>query len=317
MGLSNETSAALVFLVLYAILFITLILGYLTRQLGLRSRYTILAFHITIRLASQATGLAFGIVGFANYRLLVAYFVLGAEGYFTLVYCAFRFLISWQNHNSATHDSWLEPRRPKGQPFLQRLQQSLTLSGSSGGSPMSTIHVLLIAANTIIVVGGSLLAGGDMVQFYKNLLTSKGLRVTGQAIFLLINIFLLYCLVRTINEARRENPGQRVHPTLLLLLAAWPLLFVRGIYGVLAGLLPTFNYFDPGNHTDTGLTNSFVASEYVLGTAMEWTSCLLLLSTWYTSRKDPKKAELEMMGIGSRTGVSGPASDLEANLAGK
>ena len=77
MGLSNETSAALVFLVLYAILFVIMILGYLTRRLVLRSRYTILASHVTVRLASQATGLAFGIVGFANYRLLVAYFVLG------------------------------------------------------------------------------------------------------------------------------------------------------------------------------------------------------------------------------------------------
>ncbi|KAF7982874.1 hypothetical protein HWV62_25108 [Athelia sp. TMB] len=315
MGLNNETSAALVFLVLYAIVFVILILGYLTRRVALRSRYTVLAFHVTVRLASQATGVAFGIIGFANYHLLVAYFVLGAEGYFTLVLCAFRFLISWQNHNTATHDSWLEPRRPKGQPFLQRLQQSFTIIGNDRRSPMSTIHVLLIAANTIIIAGGSLLAGGDVVQFYKNLPTSKGLRVTGQLIFLLINTFLLYCLVRVIRQARRENPGRRVHPTLLLLLAAWPLLFVRGMYGVLAGLLPTFNYFDPTNYTDTGLTNSFVASEYVLGTTMEWTSCVLLLSTWYTSRKDPKKADLDMMEIEARKGTDQPAGDSEANLA--
>ena len=241
--------------------------------------------------------------------------MLSAEGYFTLVYCAFRFLISWQNHNSATHDSWLEPRRPKGQPFLQRLQQSFTIIGNDRRSPMSTIHVLLIVANTIIIAGGSLLAGGDVVQFYKNLPTSKGLRVTGQLIFLLINTFLLFCLVRVIRQARRDNPGRRVHPTLLLLLAAWPLLFVRGMYGVLAGLLPTFNYFDPTNYTDTGLTNSFVASEYVLGTTMEWTSCVLLLCTWYTSRKDPKKADLDMMEIEARKGTNEPAGDSEANLA--
>lgn len=77
MGLNTESSAALVYLVLYAILFIILILGYITENLKLRSHYSVITFHVSIRLASQATGLAFGIIGFANPRLLTAYFVLG------------------------------------------------------------------------------------------------------------------------------------------------------------------------------------------------------------------------------------------------
>ncbi|KZP03623.1 hypothetical protein FIBSPDRAFT_844783 [Athelia psychrophila] len=283
MGLNNEATAALIYLVLYTIIFVSLILGYITRRLKLRSRYSVLTFHVTVRLAAQATGLAFGIIGFSNPNLLIAYFVLGAEGYFTLVLSTFRFLISWQNHNTPTHDSWLEPPKSRNVPLLQR--------------PMSVIHYLLIAANAIIVAGGALLAGGDAQKFQQELPTSKGMRVTGQAVFFIINIFLLYCILRAI----RQSIGGRTHPTLLLLLAAWPLLFVRGMYGMLSGVLPAFNYFDVSNYTATGLTNSFVASEYVLGTTMEWASCVLILSTWYTSRNDPKKADFQMMDFEAGT----------------
>jgi hypothetical protein len=76
MTLNTEASAALVFLILYAILFVILFLGYVTGCLRLRSRYSIILFHVTIRLASQATGLAFGIVGYSGTSLLVAYFIL-------------------------------------------------------------------------------------------------------------------------------------------------------------------------------------------------------------------------------------------------
>ena len=77
MGLNTEASAALVFLILYTILFALLLFGYFTGRLRLRSRYSVILFHVTIRLASQATGLAFGVVGYANTSLLVAYFILG------------------------------------------------------------------------------------------------------------------------------------------------------------------------------------------------------------------------------------------------
>jgi cytochrome b561 len=79
MGLSTEARAALVFLILYAILFALLLLGSLTGRLKLRSGYGWILFYLVVRLASQAAGLAFGVVGSANISLLVAYFVLGGE----------------------------------------------------------------------------------------------------------------------------------------------------------------------------------------------------------------------------------------------
>jgi hypothetical protein len=156
---------------------------------------------------------------------------------------------------------------------------------------MTIIHNLLVVGNAIIISGGSLLAGGhqSVSQFNSNLLSAKVMRTVGQAIFLTINAFLLYCILRTIQECRREHNA--VHPTLRILLATWPLLFVRGIYGVLAAVVPAFNYFNFDNYDATGLKDGFVISEYILGTTMEWTSCAFLMLTWVTSRNDPKKAD--------------------------
>jgi len=77
MALNTEASAALVFLILYVILFLLMSFGYATRRLRFASRYTIVFFHVIVRLASQGTGLAFGIVGYSAIDLLVAYFILG------------------------------------------------------------------------------------------------------------------------------------------------------------------------------------------------------------------------------------------------
>jgi cytochrome b561 len=78
MSLNAETRAALVFLILYFALFLILLFGYITRRIVFGSRYSIIFFHVTVRLASQATGVAFGVVGYSNTNLLVAYFILGA-----------------------------------------------------------------------------------------------------------------------------------------------------------------------------------------------------------------------------------------------
>jgi len=293
MALNTEASAALVFLILYFILFALMLVGYVAHRLRFRSRYTLIFFHIAVRLASQATGLAFGIIGYAQTDLLVAYFILGAEGYFTLVICAYRFLISWQNHNCAEHESWLERRHPPGTPILTRFLDSLVLFGPRR-RPMSVIHYILIGANAIIISGGSQLAGGaqNVYEFNSKLVHAKAMRAAGQSLFLAINVFLLYCLYDAIRQCKRENSG-RVHHTLWILLATWPFLFVRGVYGILSAVLPAFNYFSPSNYDAEGLTNAFVTSEYILGTTTEWVSCALLMCTYVTSRHDPKKIDLE------------------------
>jgi hypothetical protein len=160
---------------------------------------------------------------------------------------------------------------------------------------MAIMHNILIGANCLIISGGSLLAGGhnNVRDFNANLHTAKAMRLAGQGIFLSINVFLLYCIFDAIRQFRRERPGSRVHPTLYLLLATWPLLFVRGLYGILSSLLTAFNYFSPTNYGAHGLTDSFIVSEYILSTTMEWSSCALLMLTYITSRNDLKKGNLQ------------------------
>ena len=70
---------------------------------------------------------------------------------------------------------------------------------------------------------------------------------------------------------------------------------MRGLYGILSGVLPAFNYFNPDNYGPTGLKDSFLVSEYIMGTTMEWTSCTMLMLTYFTSRDDEptKKGDLE------------------------
>jgi len=101
---------------------------------------------------------------------------------------------------------------------------------------MAIMHNMLIAANTLIICGGSLLAGGatNVKQFNANLTTAKDMRLAGQSVFLAINTFLVYCIFDSIRQFRREHPGRPVHPTLYILLATWPLLIVRGLYGILS-----------------------------------------------------------------------------------
>jgi hypothetical protein len=170
---------------------------------------------------------------------------------------------------------------------------------------MSVIHNLLIGANSIIITGGSLLAGGASTarDFNPNETAAKAMRLTGQAIFLSINAFLLYCLCDAIKQCKRESG--KVHPTLWILLVTWPLLFTRGIYGVLSAVLPAFNYFNPSNYNEEGLTDAFVVSEYILGTTMEWTSCALLMCTYITSRGDPKKEDVDKLREKEPPGVNG------------
>ena len=77
--LNSLALSTLIFLILYVILFFILLAGYHTKRIKLRSRYSLITFHVLIRLASQSVGLAFGIIGFKSFNLLIAYLILGAE----------------------------------------------------------------------------------------------------------------------------------------------------------------------------------------------------------------------------------------------
>jgi hypothetical protein len=216
--------------------------SFLTQRYKWKSRWSLLFFHVTVRVASQAFGIAFGILGFSNTSVFLAYLILGAEGYFTLVsryifllkqtstnrdkrqvLSTFRFLISWHQHNLPSHESWLEPRRDKSK------KMTLASSLQARPSPMGIMHFILLLANTAIIFGGAQLAGATDLNdpgTIRQLHLSNVLRTVGQSVFLACNVGLLVTIVGTM-------VGRKMHPTLVLLLVIWFPLIIRGTFGVL------------------------------------------------------------------------------------
>ncbi|KDR79600.1 hypothetical protein GALMADRAFT_265965 [Galerina marginata CBS 339.88] len=301
----REASAALVFLVLYVAIFSWMLWAYLTKRIKLASRYSILFFHVTIRVASQACGLVFGVQGWANPDVLLAFLILGAEGYFSLVICAFRFLISWHQHNLPSHESWLEPRQVDHTPNARRKRVlKLIMLGPFAiffywKQPMVVFHSVLVIANAAIIFGGSYLSGADFDHpetgdLQRRLNIAKITRTTGQSVFLACNFLLLFAILATIRERKRTGL-RKIHPTLVLLTIAWFPLMIRGIFGILQSAVWSLSYYNRDNYDETGFTSSFVTFEYALGVMTEWLACLLLILTYFTSSGDPSKGEIVRM----------------------
>ena len=237
------------------------------KQIKPKSRWSFVLLHVSLRLAAQSVGLAFSIKLFNDgVGLLIAYIVLGAEGYFSLVLCACRYLISFQNH--AFGDSWIEPKQQKdvsqrkgGKKFYLRILLAFFLipAQSSVGEGkdkrynyMAWVHSLMVVANVLIVVGASFLSKGSppnasslsydaLVAFYENdsdVNTGKVLRTVGQAIFFGITLALIACLIVTIGQyrqlARAQGKSARWygHAYLLILYLTIPFLIARGVFGI-------------------------------------------------------------------------------------
>ncbi|KAJ7262034.1 hypothetical protein C8J57DRAFT_461574 [Mycena rebaudengoi] len=322
MAFTGEAGAALAFLIGYLGIFAWMLFAYLTHRFKWRSRYTLLFMHVTIRLASQACGIGFGILGFRNIVIFIAYLILGAEGYFSLVMCAFRFVISWHQHNLASRASWLEPRDPPGTNKWRKALIFIFLGPLAlllyRNNPMIFIHSVLIVANVAIVMGGSYLAGADASDptshdTQRRLKISKITRTAGQSIFLACNTLLLGIILVTIRNNRRDGDSRgkkgTVHPTLILLLIAWFPLIIRGVFGVLQSAVFDLSYYNPENYRAEGFTERFTAIEYLLGVLTEWLACVILNFTYLTSRHDPSKSNL--------VNEEAPAPELEMSNATK
>ncbi|KAJ7768935.1 hypothetical protein B0H16DRAFT_1518667 [Mycena metata] len=303
--LTPELGAAVVFLILYFFVFVWLVFAYATHRLKWRSRWTMLLAHVTIRLAAQGCGIGFAILVFKNIGLFAAFLVLGAEGYFSLVLCTFRFLISWHEHNLPSGTSWLEPRRPPRGRSDRRteLRRRLTflLLGPFGvliypSSIMLGFDSLLLLANVVIVLGGSYLTQtlgqGNTSAALNAMKVSRIMRTAGQSVFVACNMMLLVFLLMTAHNDRRTGARKRalgVHPTLILLMLAWIPLIIRGAFGVLQSADFELSYYNPANYGLNGFSVHYTVVEYLLGVTPEWIAVVLLSCTYFTSKNDPPK----------------------------
>lgn len=76
---TGMAGAALAFGILYAGLLSWLIYHFATKRFSFKSRWSLLLFHVLIRVASQALGVAFGVLVFDNIGVFVAYLVLSTS----------------------------------------------------------------------------------------------------------------------------------------------------------------------------------------------------------------------------------------------
>ncbi|GAA6022912.1 hypothetical protein JCM10207_006862 [Rhodosporidiobolus poonsookiae] len=268
---AQDIAAPAILLAAYALFFVVLLALYTTKQIKWKSRYSFVFSHVVLRLVGMALGVAFAAMNWGSPDgVLIAYLVFSAEGYFSLILCAYRFLVVWQQDYLGVSN--LEPRVPKDLPKGEKFRMHLR-------APLASVHWALIAANALIISGSSIMAGTigedentDDVKSRMN--SAKGLRVAGTAIFLAIGqAFLLVCI-----QAYRRK-GNR---TLLLIMATWPFLTIRGVYGIITVLMPEYSYASTEAYAADGFTSKFLAAEHCMGTLMEWSACGLLLLTHFS-----------------------------------
>ncbi|KAA8916555.1 hypothetical protein TRICI_001281 [Trichomonascus ciferrii] len=275
----HSGAAASTFLVLY-----TLLCGgaiFTVVRKGWKSTYTLLLFFCMIRMGAQLCAVAFASLGYEHYEWLIAYLVLGAEGYFTLILSSFYF---------QAYAEYITFGRSDLKPTKDQLEREYSTPRERRyarfTSPSAIFHWLMIPANAIIIAGGTQLSGvvpgdPDYESKYK---TSKGMRSTGQALFLFLvavsgatNLWLIF---------KKRVRIYMVYATLI----AWVPLFARGVFGLLSCFLDSLNYFDISNYTADGISTKFIVCEYVLGATMEFIGAALLLSTYFI--KNPYKRSL-------------------------
>lgn len=277
MGFESTSSgvAASIFLGLYTLyLFLTI---NIVRQRGFRSIYTALLAFGVFRVGGQLCGVAFAVLGIEHWPWLIAYLVLTAEGYFALIIAAFYFIVQCQIKQNGR--SWLckSKEERKKEQELSNFKHTSCLSWSA------VFHMVLIPANALVISGGTTLTGVDTDKWDQEtdkINTSKGLRTTGQAIFLIQTIIVILLLIYVYVKEKVRGC------TIYLLFAASPFLLVRGIFGIMSIFIDEMNYYQLSNYDRAGLTSAFIAYEYCLATTMEFIAASLFISNYYLDKTE-------------------------------
>lgn len=270
--------AASVFLALY-----TIFLGFMIFiifQKGFKTVYTFIFFFTLFRFGGQLCGVVYAKVGPEHWQWLIAYLVLGAEGYFALIFAAFRFTCKAQVDEFGK--SWVLSTGPGPWGFflLKRITKTW----------VNIFHFILIPANALVISGGSMLAGIDpseMNDEKSKINTSKALRTTGQVLFLLMTFASIWLNIHVYYKERVRNI------TTIAVMIAAPFLVVRGLFGILSIYITKMNYFQLSNYTGSGINHDLVVYEYVLATTMEFIAALVLMSRYFHEEKVAKTSEEE------------------------
>lgn len=262
----DSGAAAIVFLALYTV-FIGFMIYVVSRK-GFKTVYLFLLLFPVIRFGGQLCGMMYAILGAQHWQWLIAYLVLGAEGYFALILAAFNFVCRAQKEMYGT--SWLKEKRlPLRIPIFRTWA--------------ATFHWLLIPANVLLIVGGSLMASlnaDDWASEQNKVMYYQRLRTAGQAVFLFMTIISLACALHAyFNEHIHLYKVKAV-------MVASVFLIIRGIFGVLSIWVNSLDYFAASNYTTGGMSSKLLACEYCLSTTPEFIAAVVMLSSIFAERRE-------------------------------
>lgn len=269
-------AAALTYLILY--LFALGISIYVIVQRGLKSRFTLIGLVCLIRVGAQLSGVGFSIQGWERSDWLIAYLILGAEGYVAIVLATYHLLAVFEK--LVTGHSFLQPTPP--------LELQQRTGPGSGHDKLAWhlrhdvsiyFHYLLVPANVILIYGGTRMMNVSADEWSTSPLVKQGkiLRVVGQSLFLVGCVFILAYALRL--RFVKKLSGA---PLLAVLLAGPPLL-VRGAFGIIAAVVDDYNYYDFNNYSASGLNIKFLVGEYLMGTTMEYLATMILLLSHFSA----------------------------------
>lgn len=237
---------------------------------GFATVYTFIWVFSLFRFFGQLCGVVYAALGPDHWKWLIAYLVLGAEGYFALIFAAFRFTCRAQANEFGS--SWVLTLGPPIRSFL--LRRNFTWG--------EIFRLILIPANILVIVGGTMLAGmaDSDTNNDSTIKNSQHLRTAGQALFLAMTVFAVLLNVYVYLRERVRN-----HITVGVLCAS-PFLLVRGIFGVMSIYITAMNYFDSTNYTNAGASRKVTIYEYLMSTTMEFiAACCLMTRFFYESRE--------------------------------
>ncbi|KAK6459450.1 uncharacterized protein RJT20DRAFT_16360 [Scheffersomyces xylosifermentans] len=281
----NSGIAASVFLALYVVY--TALTIKIVHNEGWNTIYTSLLIHGVFRVGGQLCGVAFAAIGWDQFGWLIGYLVLSAEGYFVLILTAYHLIAKAQYQ--VVGYSWIRPNQAD---IKAKVAAATTARGRfcARVTPARVFHAVLIPANAYIISGGSMLAGlsaDELNNGSSKVSTSRGLRTAGQAVFLAQTIVAVAFAIKCYFNEKVK------HYNIIAVFIAAPFLLVRGIFGILSIFVDKMDYYLITNYTANGLSPSFVAFEYCLGTSMEFITASVFVLTYYIERRQLRRKDLE------------------------
>ncbi|EGV60336.1 hypothetical protein PSN45_001911 [Yamadazyma tenuis] len=254
--------AASVFLGLYLCFFGLAV--YAITQKGFKSVYSWFFFYGIVRTGGQVSGVGFAIAGETHYQWLIAYMVMSVEGYFALVMASLYILC-------------IEQKRVWGVSPLET--PFITIRGAKR-SYKSLFHLILVPGNALLIAGGCMLTGLTVQQLANNhskIVTSRALRTTGQAIFLVQSLSVSALSIHSYFFKNLRSVSMK------MLLVIIPFITMRGVYGLVSIYIDKMDYFLISNYISIANHKDMTIYEYTLGTSMEFISAFVMVNTvWFS-----------------------------------